>query len=68
MDININIVTSDVVETSNKVSFQWVVGRRIYDEIINNLRIDDFVGVLVINEFAELSGENKKLRCRTSKP
>ena len=61
MDININIVTSDVVETSNKVSFQWVVGRRIYDEIINNLRIDDFVGVLAINEFAELSGENKKI-------
>ena len=61
MDININIVTSDVVETSNKVSFQWVVGRRIYDEIINNLRIDDFVGVLAINEFAELSGENETI-------
>ena len=61
MDININIVTSDVVETSNKVSFQWIVGRRIYDEIINNLRIDDFVGVLAINEFAELSGENETI-------
>ena len=61
MDININIVTSDVVETSNKVSFQWIVGRRIYDEIINDLRIDDFVGVLAINEFAELSGENETI-------
>ena len=43
----------------NKVSFQRIIGRRVYDEIINDLGIDDFIGILVIDEFAELSGDNE---------
>ena len=59
MHIDIFIVTNDIVKTSNEISFQWVIGSRIYNEIIYNLRVDDFIGVLAKNEFAELPSENE---------
>ena len=59
MHVDIFIFTNDIVETLNKIPFQWVVGSRIHNEIIYNLGVDDFIGVLAKDEFAELSGENK---------
>ena len=59
MHIDIFIITNDVVKASNEISFQWVVGSRIHDEIIYDLRVNDFIGVLVKDEFAELPGKNK---------
>ena len=57
--IFIFIITKDIVKMLNEISFQWIVGSRIHDEIIYNLRVDDFVGVLAKDKFGELSGENK---------
>ena len=68
MHVDIFIITNDIVETSNKISFQWVIGSRIYDEIIYDLRVDDFIGVLVKDEFAKLLVKTKQFRRRTSKP
>ena len=59
MHVDIFIITNDIVKTSNKIPFQWIIGSRIHNEIIHNLRIDDFIGVLAKDEFAELSGENE---------
>ena len=46
MDVDVLVITKDVIKTSNEISLQWVVGGRIHDEIIYDLRVDDFVGVL----------------------
>ena len=46
MNIDLFIITKDVIITSNEISFQWVVGSGIHDEIIYDLRVDDFIGVL----------------------
>ena len=61
MHIDVVIITSDIIKTSNKVSFQRIIGSRIHDEIINDLRVDDFIGVLAKDKFAELSGQNKTI-------
>ena len=34
---------------------------RVQDEIIDDLRIDDFIGVLVKDEFAKLSGKDETI-------
>ena len=47
MNIDVFVITKDVIKTSNEVSFQWVIGSRIHDKIIYDLRVNDFVGVLV---------------------
>ena len=49
MHVDLFIITKDVVKTSNEISFQWVVGSRIHNEIIYDLRVDDFIGVLAKN-------------------
>ena len=46
MHVDILIITKNVIKTSNEISLQRVVGSRIHDEIIYDLRVDDFVGVL----------------------
>ena len=59
MHIDVVIITSDIIKTLNEVSFQRVIGSRVHNEIINDLRVDDFIGVLAKDEFAKLSGENE---------
>ena len=59
MNVDVFIITKDIIKTSNEISFQRVVGSRIHDEIIYDLRVDDFIGVLAKDEFTELPGENK---------
>ena len=59
MHVDILIITKDVIKTSNEISFQRVIGSRIHDEIIYDLRVDDFIGVLAKDKFAELPGESE---------
>ena len=53
------VITNDIIKTSNEVPFKWVVGGRIHDEIIYDLRVNDFIGVLAKDEFAKLPGKNE---------
>ena len=46
MNVDVFIITKDVIKTSNEISFQWVVGSGIHNEIIYDLRVNDFVGIL----------------------
>ena len=59
MHVDIFIITNNIIKTSNEISLQWIIGGRIHDKIIYDLRVDDFIGVLAKDEFAELSGENE---------
>ena len=59
MYIDIFVITNDIVKTSNEISLQWIIGGRIYYEIIYDLRVNDFIWVLTKDEFAELPGENE---------